>query len=681
LAGVITLALLCGPMPWANAAPSVPEEAPQAPVAASRAAVTPTIASIPAQATVTAQSTTQTAGAQTVLASIPARDTASFDLVGASWTTSTGNITLQIQTKSAIGWTDWTDLPNEFSKDATDSAINSIADPLYVGDATGIAMRALGGPGASIAGLTAKTVTSPAVPDDARMATVSALAVSGIGVPQPSIVSRAGWGADESLRTSCSNGTYDSTIQAAVIHHTAGTNDYTPAQSASIVRGVYAYHVQANGWCDIGYNFLIDKFGTIFEGRWGGIDKPVHGAHASSWNTNTMGVSFMMNSDSLTLPDASLQSAVSLLAWKLGGFYRDPLGTTTLVGATQPVIFGHGDVMATDCPGTDIRARMQDIRNQTYNAMYWVSKTPLYNLWVNAGAGSSSFGSVKQLERTVGSGREVTFQNGGAYETPSGQIFSLGAGLDALYQAQGGPTGSLGWPTSNQVAVANGFRATFVNGSLTFPQSSPAMAFVKASYQDFLGRAPGQPEIDAQVLSLVTGRLSRASYLSSLANSDEWLTSIVTKFYQDTLGRSPDPVGLAGWITALRTGQHTPAEVASMFYASDEYYAKVGGTNGLVNSLYTKLLNRSADPLGFAYWVGAVGSQGRTWVAYQFYQSTESRQVRVSNLYQALLQRGPDPIGLAGWTDRVLTTGDITLAVNIAGSDEYWSKAQTRFPS
>jgi N-acetylmuramoyl-L-alanine amidase/Domain of unknown function (DUF4214) len=678
---VITLALLCGPMPWANAAPAAPEVMPQAPVAATRAAVTPTIASIPASATVSAQSTTtQTVGAQTVLASVPARDTATFNLVGASWTTSSG-ITLQIQTKSATGWTDWTDLSTELSKDATDSTINSVADPLYVGDSTGIALRALGGPGASISGLTAKTVTSPAVADDSRMATVSALTVSGIGAPQPSIVSRAGWGADESLRTSCSNGTYDSTIKAAVIHHTAGTNDYTAAQSALIVRGVYAYHVRANGWCDIGYNFLIDKFGTIFEGRWGGIDKAVHGAHAGSWNTNTMGVSFMMNSDSLTLPDVSLQSAVSLLAWKLGGFYRDPLGTTTLVGAPEPVIFGHGVVMATDCPGTDIRARMQDIRNQTYNAMYWVSKTPLYNLWINAGADSSTFGSVKQLERNVGSGREVTFQNGGAYETPSGQVFSLGAGLDALYQAQGGPTGSLGWPTSNQVAVADGFRATFVNGSLTFPQSSPATAFVKASYQDFLGRAPGQPEIDAQVLSLVTGKLSRASYLSSLANSDEWLSSIVTKFYQDSLGRSPDPVGLAGWISALRSGQRTPAEVASMFYASDEYYAKVGGTNGLVNSLYTKLLNRSADPLGFAYWVGAVGSQGRTWVAFQFYQSTESRQVRVSNLYQALLQRGTDPIGLAGWTDRILTTGDITLAVNIAGSDEYWSKAQTRFPS
>ena len=680
----MTLALMIGgPIPSASAAPTVPE----APVVAGRAPVTPTITSIPAAASVTAQATTvsaqsTTVGTQNVLAEVPARDTATFNLVGATWTASTGAVTLQMQTKTATGWSDWTNLSDENSSDLGDKPANSVADPSYVGDATGIALRAVGAAGSSITGLTAKTITSPAVAADSHLGTVTAQAVAGAGVPQPSIVSRAGWGADESLRTSCGT-TYDTTIKAAVIHHTAGSNDYTAAQSASIVRGIYAYHVQGNGWCDIGYNFLVDKYGTIFEGRFGGIEKPVHGAHAGSWNTNTMGVSFMMNTDTVQPSDASMASAVALLAWKLAGYYRDPEGTTTLVGATQPVIFGHGSVMATDCPGTNLRARLQELRDRTRDLIAGRDKTPLYNLWWTAGSDGSTFGSVTQLERTVGTGRVVTFQYASGYQRPDGQVFWLGTGLQQTYDKAGGPTGSLGWPTSNQVNVAGVYSATFEHGNLVYPES-PAyyVSFVKASYQDFLGRIPSQPEIDYQTGALGDLKTNKVGYLTSLATSDEWLNSIVTKFYTDTLGRAPDAAGLATWVSWLRSNRFTPAQVASQFYASNEYYAKGGGSaSPWVTSLYVKLLNRQPDAAGLAGWITYTNNPayGRSWVALQFYQSVESRQVRVTAMYQKLLVRAPDAAGLTFWVNRVLSTGDIALAVDIANSDEYWLRAQTRF--
>ncbi|MFD7949057.1 N-acetylmuramoyl-L-alanine amidase, partial [Streptomyces sp. NPDC059744] len=102
-------------------------------------------------------------------------------------------------------------------------------------------------------------------------------------MPKPPITSRAGWGADESISPEAPE--YNDTVKAVFVHHTAGTNDYSCADSAAIVRSVYAYHVQSEHWKDIGYNFLVDKCGTIFEGRKGGVGRPGRGAPPPRGNT------------------------------------------------------------------------------------------------------------------------------------------------------------------------------------------------------------------------------------------------------------------------------------------------------------------------------------------------------------------------------------------------------------
>ena len=88
----------------------------------------------------------------------------------------------------------------------------------------------------------------------------------------PPIIPRFSWHADESIRRAAPQ--YGDAVHFAVVHHTAGTNNYTRAQSAAIVRGIELYHVKGNGWNDIGYNFLVDKYGQVFEGRYGGVDRP-----------------------------------------------------------------------------------------------------------------------------------------------------------------------------------------------------------------------------------------------------------------------------------------------------------------------------------------------------------------------------------------------------------------------
>ena len=208
-------------------------------------------------------------------------------------------------------------------------------------------------------------------------------------------------------------------------------------------------------------------------------------------------------------------------------------------------------------------------------------------------------------------------------------------------------------------------------------------AFVKAAYQDFLGRQPTAAELAAQSSVLSSGALSKASYLSSLSRSDEWLTAIVTKMYRDTLNRDPDPNGLADWVSWLRSGRFTVAQAASLFYSSSEYFTVTahGDTSTWVQLLYQKLLTRTADSAGLPFWIANAGTYGKDWVAYNFYQSQETRMRRVEVIYQTLLFREPDAVGWPFWTARVLSTGDLQLAWEVANSDEYWDKAHTRYPN
>src|SRR5207245_3065760 len=118
----------------------------------------------------------------------------------------------------------------------------------------------------------------------------------------PLALARAAWSADELFRRRLSD--YADTVRLAIVHHTDGSNSYSRAQSAAIVRGIERYHVLANGWDDIGYNFLVDKYGQIFEGRYGGVDRNVVGAHAQGFNQGSVGVALIGTYDSNSISPA-----------------------------------------------------------------------------------------------------------------------------------------------------------------------------------------------------------------------------------------------------------------------------------------------------------------------------------------------------------------------------------------
>ena len=189
---------------------------------------------------------------------------------------------------------------------------------------------------------------------------------------QPGIVSRAAWGADEAYRrrnAGCGNPEYASGVRLALVHHTVNSNTYSAAESAALIRGIYHFHTHTNGWCDIGYNFLVDRFGTVFEGRFGGIQSAVIGAHAAGFNTGSTGVALLGTFVNDAVPGAAYNSLRGLLAWKLGIHGVDPRATISFNGRNLSTVSGHRDVNATECPGGRLYDLLPQLRNELGNLM------------------------------------------------------------------------------------------------------------------------------------------------------------------------------------------------------------------------------------------------------------------------------------------------------------------------
>ncbi|USI90551.1 N-acetylmuramoyl-L-alanine amidase [Rhodococcus pyridinivorans] len=205
---------------------------------------------------------------------------------------------------------------------------------------------------------------------DARLEDIA----SPLGNSGLKVITRQQWGADESMR--CQTPTYDDSLGGATVHHTAGSNNYSKAESAEIVRAIYAYHARTLGWCDIGYNTLVDKYGQIFEGRAGGLDRNVQGAHAGGFNENTHGIAMMGDFSTQAPPQAAVESVGKFLGWRLARAGLNPKGRTTMysegtsftpypqgAAVDLPIIFAHRDVGNTSCPGDAGYSQMGKIRD------------------------------------------------------------------------------------------------------------------------------------------------------------------------------------------------------------------------------------------------------------------------------------------------------------------------------
>jgi hypothetical protein len=307
------------------------------------------------------------------------------EMVGFTWSAPT-SVELQVRGRSSDGtWSEWLDLHGglaEAPERAETTDRSRFAGPAWLGhDLDRIEVR---GPAHAISALEMHVM-------DSEPAAAGALtAPSATALPAaPGIISRAQWGADESWRSvnpDCSQPRYSNDVTYVVIHHTVNANNYSAADSAALIRGIYRFHVYTNGWCDIAYNFLVDRFGQVFEGRAGGIRERVIGGHSGGFNTGSTGIAMLGDFQEGTVPQATYNSLRRLMAFKMGHHGIDPLGTTTVhtvehsssrFPAGQDIVVQtvvpHGDLSQTTCPGQYLRELIPRLRRDVASDIFWNS--------------------------------------------------------------------------------------------------------------------------------------------------------------------------------------------------------------------------------------------------------------------------------------------------------------------
>jgi hypothetical protein len=287
-----------------------------------------------------------------------------FNLVGLRWR---GRAELDIELRVRRGgrWSRWEHLDAHADHNPdprrAERRVAAASDPIWVGRAGAVQYR-LSGP---VPGLRLHFV-DVGVRQRGRARARAAQALP------PAYVPRERWGADKCPPRSAPD--YGE-VRAVHVHHTVSLNEYTPEEAPSIVLAVCRYHRNSNGWNDIGYNALVDKYGTLYEGRAGGLDQAVVGAQAQGFNSVTAGIANIGDHSSVPQTPAALTAMASYINWKLTVHGQPLSGPVTVVSSGGPAtrypagarvtlerVIGHRDTGKTACPGAALYAQLPELR-------------------------------------------------------------------------------------------------------------------------------------------------------------------------------------------------------------------------------------------------------------------------------------------------------------------------------
>jgi N-acetylmuramoyl-L-alanine amidase len=387
---------------------------------------------------------------------------------------------------------------------------------------------------------------------------------------QPAVTSRAGWGADESLR-------FDSTgkeiwppafypVQKVIVHHTA-TQNGDPDPTATI-RSIYYYHAVTQGWGDIGYNFLIDAAGNVYEGRYSRQYAPgesptgqdlngngVTAAHAQGYNSGTVGIALLGTLTNQDATPAARSALERLIAWIDSSHGIDPQGSSLYTNpvsglqATFPNIAGHRDVAATECPGGSFYTTLPTIRSDVANLI--AASTPDFSVSASPSSASTTPGGTVSYSVAIGSANGFT-------GSVSLGITGLPAGATASFvPAAVTAPGSSQLTIATNASTAPGTYPLTITGTSSSTSHTAAIALVV--------NAPPSPDfaVTATPASRTVVRGASASYTISITPSGGFSAPV-------TLSVSGLPTGTSGSFAP------NPATESSLFSVTSTSSAKVG---------------------------------------------------------------------------------------------------------
>ena len=311
------------------------------------------------------------AAADVPVAGVRETDLDPFTTVGVT-TTTTGSAPIAVRTRGDGEWSEWQELAThaDHRPDGPEEArarAGVTSEPLFVGRADGYELQVPSDAGDVQVHLVTETDRRVTISDGTEAAGAA-----------PRINPRSSWGARAPKVTPTDAGE----VKVGIVHHSVNSNAYSQGSVPAMLRSIQAYHMDANGWNDIAYNFAVDRFGGIWEARAGGIDRAIIGGHAYGFNTATTGVVVLGDYGTAAPTEASVRAVEDVLAWKLAHHHTPTGGTVTYRStvdthfgpAGTPVVLnrivGHRNVRQTSCPGNALYSRLGSIRNSVR------SKTP-----------------------------------------------------------------------------------------------------------------------------------------------------------------------------------------------------------------------------------------------------------------------------------------------------------------
>ena len=401
------------------------------------------------------------------------------------------------------------------------------------------------------------------------------------------INTRMGWGADESIRDDYDMAEDHKVVyRGAVVHHTASSNDYTQAQVPSLIRGFYYYHAVTNGWGDIGYQLLVDRFGGVWEGRYGSLERVRLGTHALGGNYETFGVSVIGTYSEIAPSAAAQESTAKAIAWMFDTYgISNPKGTIWVPGSDGngglgdgrivDTISGHRQVSVTACPGQAFFDLLPSIRNRVDA----IISPPLTGKITRLGGADRFETSAKLVLDSFSSGADTVF---------------LAAGTDFPDALAGGP-----------VAGSRGAPLLLTSPSLLQPVTKEALDRLKPSTLVLLGgNASITPALESVLrkLSYVTtvtriGGETRYATAASIAASQFTQASTVYiangENFPDALSGGPSAGSMGAPLLLSRAQLLPPETVAALEAFRPSRIVVLGGEASISSELERTLRVRT----------------------------------------------------------------------------------------